>query len=96
MKVLLEEGVWLMVGWGDPPRTLIEKNGENFVTLSEALKALTRAREFCPFKGAKIQNIPIQQLNCWTLTDSLLKRMGSTLKKRAAGIPLICPFLKLC
>ena len=55
MKVLLEDGVWLSEGEGDPPRTLVEKNAKDFVTLKKALAALVEARKLRPFINAKIQ-----------------------------------------
>jgi len=56
MKVLLEDGVWLSGGEGDPPRTLVEENAKEFVTLKEALTALAEARKLRPFKNAQIQD----------------------------------------
>ncbi len=55
MKVLLEKGVWLKDGEGDPPRTLVESNAKEFNSSAEAYKALTRARKYRPFKNAIIQ-----------------------------------------
>ena len=52
MKVLLEPGVWLAEGDGDPPRTLIEENAREFDTQKEALAALSDARKYRPFKNA--------------------------------------------
>ena len=54
MKVLLEEGVWLAEGDGDPPRTLVEEHAQEFKTMKDAVKALTVARKFRPFKDAAI------------------------------------------
>ena len=56
MKVLLEDGVWLADGEGDPPRTLVEENAKDFVTLGEALTALKEARQLRPFINAQIQD----------------------------------------
>jgi len=56
MKVLLEEGVWLTDGEGDPPRTLLEINAKEFITLPQASKALKKARRYRPFKNAQIQD----------------------------------------
>ena len=54
MKVLLEEGVWLAEGEGDPPRTLLEANAREFRNITEACRALTEARKMRPFKNAQI------------------------------------------
>lgn len=54
MKVLLEDGLWLGDGQGDPPRTLVEKNAKEFITTTEALEALKEARKLRPFKNAQI------------------------------------------
>lgn len=54
MKVLLEDGVWLTDGEGDPPRTLVEENAEDFSSMEKALKALENARKSRPFKNAEI------------------------------------------
>ena len=55
MKVLLEDGVWLSDGEGDPPRTLVEENAKEFVTFEGAFIALAEARKLRPFKNAQIQ-----------------------------------------
>ncbi len=55
MKVQLEPGVWLTDGDGDPPRTLIEDNAKDFDSEKEALVALTKAREYSPFKNAVLE-----------------------------------------
>ncbi len=54
MKVRLEDGVWLTDGFGDPPRTLVEENAKDFLTMEEAVVALGKAREFRPFVDAEI------------------------------------------
>ena len=54
MKVLLEEGVWLADGEGDPPRTRKEDNGKEFLLMSDALLELKKAREFRPFDQAQV------------------------------------------
>lgn len=56
MKVQLEDGVWLTDGEGDPPRTLVEEKAKEFKNTEEALKALTKAREFRPFETAQIHD----------------------------------------
>ncbi len=55
MKVLLEKGVLLTDGEGDPPRTLVEENAKEFSSTQAACKALAKARKFRPFKNAIIQ-----------------------------------------
>lgn len=55
MKVQLEKGVWLTDGEGDPPRTLVEGNAKEFDSNDEAIRALTKARKYRPFKNAVIQ-----------------------------------------
>ncbi len=55
MKVQLEPGVWLADGEGDPPRTLIEDNAREFDSKKEALAALTKARQYSPFKNAVLE-----------------------------------------
>ena len=55
MKVLLEEGVWIAdFESGDPARTLVEENAQEFDTMEQALSALEKARRFRPFKNAEI------------------------------------------
>ena len=54
MKVLLEPGVWIADWEGDPGRTHVEENAQEFDTLKEASKALEKARTYRPFKGAQI------------------------------------------
>ena len=56
MKVLLEEGVWLTAGDGDPPRTLVESNAKDFSSAQEAYKALAEARKYRPFPNAVIED----------------------------------------
>jgi hypothetical protein len=58
MKVMLEEGVWLL-GWpavcdGDPPRTLNETDAHKFDTMDQAKQALEEARAYRPFENAVI------------------------------------------
>ena len=53
-KVQLEPGVWLADGEGDPARTLDEKNAKEFKTITSAVKALCKAREYRPFPKAVI------------------------------------------
>ncbi len=53
MKIQLEDGVWLTDGQGDPPRTLVEDNAKDFLTMEEAVVALGKAREFRPFLDAE-------------------------------------------
>ena len=55
--VELEQGVWLADGEGDPTRTLDEKNAKKFNSLPKAHRALTEARKYRPFEGAKIEII---------------------------------------
>lgn len=54
MKVLLEEGVWLAKGEGDPPRTLIEESAREFIGIVDAYEALKEARKYRPFKDALV------------------------------------------
>ena len=54
MKVLLEKGVWLADGHGDPPRTLVEDYAKEFESQGEALEALKDARKYRPFKNASL------------------------------------------
>ena len=55
MKVMLEKGVWLTDGEGDPPRTTVEENAIEFNTMARALSALKLARKYRPFQLAVIQ-----------------------------------------
>lgn len=55
MKVLLEDGVWLTDGEGDPPRTLVEKYAKEFNSELEAYRALENARQYRPFPNAELQ-----------------------------------------
>ena len=55
--VLLETGVWLALGDGDPPRALTVWNAAQFNDRQDAAEALRMAREFHPFTDAKIQKI---------------------------------------
>jgi len=54
MKVELESGVWLAEGEGDPPRTLDENNAKEFISITEACRALTQARKYRPFEKAVV------------------------------------------
>ena len=54
MKVLLEPGVWLADGEGDPARTTKEENAKEFETSIEAFAALTEARKYRPFHDAEL------------------------------------------
>jgi len=54
MKVLLEKGVWIADGEGDPPRTTVEENAKNYDNIKDALAALAEARKFRPFENAEI------------------------------------------
>lgn len=55
MKVLLEKGVWIADGEGDPPRTLVEESAREFDSIDEALIAINEARKFKLFKSATTQ-----------------------------------------
>lgn len=54
MKVLLETGVWLADGDGDPARTLVEENAREFDSTIKAYKALKDARKYRPFPNAEL------------------------------------------
>lgn len=54
MKVLLETGVWLADGLGDPARTILEENAKEFKNQTEALKALSEARKYRDFPNAEL------------------------------------------
>ena len=54
MKVLLEDGVWLTDGEGDPPRTTIEEKAKEFDSTKHALSALADARKYRPFRDAQL------------------------------------------
>ena len=54
MKVLLEKGVWVANWEGDPGRTIVEENAQEFNTMRKALNALKRARRYRPFINAEI------------------------------------------
>ena len=56
MKVLLEDGVWLAAGEGDPPRTLVNEYAKEFKSTLDAYKALEKAREYRPFENAMIED----------------------------------------
>lgn len=56
MIVLLEKGVWLTDGEGDPARTLLEEYATDFETFEKANKALSEARKYRPFPNAEIQD----------------------------------------
>ena len=53
MKVLLEKGVWLTDGVGDPPRTVVEEKAKEFKDKAAAMKALAEARKYRPFENAE-------------------------------------------
>lgn len=55
LTILLEEGVWLAEGEGDPPRTLVEDNARIFPNMRKALLGLRDARKYRPFENAEIQ-----------------------------------------
>jgi hypothetical protein len=50
--VVLEPGVFLADGKGDPPRTCDLKNAKVFPSITAARSALFEAREFRPFDHA--------------------------------------------
>lgn len=55
MKVLLERGVWLAEGEGDPPTTGSERYAKKFRDVFEAARALCEARKYRPFRSAMIE-----------------------------------------
>lgn len=55
--VEIEKGVWLAPWRGDPGRTLVKESAKQFDKEWKAHKALDDAREFCPFKHAKIEEV---------------------------------------
>lgn len=54
MIVELESGVYLADGEGDPARTILKENAQQFLSMKDACIALTKARQYRPFKGAVI------------------------------------------
>ena len=54
MKILLESGVWLADGEGDPSRVTREENAAEFSSMDSAVAALAAAREYRPFINAEI------------------------------------------
>lgn len=56
MKVELEQGVWIVDGDGDPPRTLKQEHAKDFNTLREAMIALNQARLYRPFPNALVHD----------------------------------------
>ncbi len=54
MKVLLQPGVWLAGGKGDPPRTRVEANAKEFRDPFEAATVLCQVRKCHRFKSAVI------------------------------------------
>lgn len=52
--VEIEKSCWLAKGKGDPARTLLRANAQEFKTLGAAKAALTRARQFHDFELAEI------------------------------------------
>ena len=68
--VELEEGVYLTSGQGDPPRTLLPEHACLFRTNDEANKAISKARNYRPFKNARvIANKPIYN---WAASNPIL------------------------
>ena len=53
-KIMLEYGVQLVDGKGDPPCTLVEGNTLLVDDMPTAQKKLKEARRFLPFKNAAI------------------------------------------
>lgn len=51
---MLEYGVWLADGIGDPSRTLVEDNALLVDDMPTAQEKLKEARRFLPFKNAAI------------------------------------------
>lgn len=54
---MLEPGVWLSSGNGDPPRVTKKENAKQFATSRDARAALIAARQFRPFSNAIIEPI---------------------------------------
>jgi len=54
MKVLLEKGVWIADWEGDPGRTIVEGNAQEFTDINSAQKALVKARKYRSFPNAEI------------------------------------------
>lgn len=52
--VKLEAGVWVAPWDGDPGRTLVRGNAEQFRDRNGAAKALASARQYRPFVNAEI------------------------------------------
>jgi len=52
--VELEHNVFLAEGEGDPPRTMLASNAAGFQFKNQADNALVEAREFRPFKDARV------------------------------------------
>ncbi len=52
--VMLEAGVYLASGDGDPPRTLKSATAQRFATFGQARTALAGARHFRPFEGGRV------------------------------------------
>jgi len=55
--VELEKGVWIAPWEGDPGRTLEIENAKQYKQRNWAKRGLKMAREYRPFKKAKIRNI---------------------------------------
>ena len=53
-KIMLEYGVWLADGLGEPSCTLVEDNALLVDDMPAAQKKLKEARRFLPFKHAAI------------------------------------------
>ena len=59
--VKLEEKCWLAPWDGDPGRTVVEKNAENFGSEESAKHALKEAQKFRPFKFAEVHEVKQNQ-----------------------------------
>ena len=55
--VELQKDCWIAPWDGDPGRTIVRKNAKVFPNRMEADFALVCARQFRPFKKAKIENL---------------------------------------
>ena len=56
-QVELEDGVWLAPWDGDPGRTLNRDFADLFYTVKDAEAAIDKAREYRPFKMARLQSV---------------------------------------
>lgn len=52
--VKLEDNVWLAPWKGDPGRTIVEDNAQEFMSRSSAKRALKKAQELRPFENAEL------------------------------------------